>query len=88
MDNLHSRGWTDFLNWTKFWQENPDVQKDDGFRVQVEVTSMSTPIRPVVSDAHLLQDLSRLIAGEDIIDTKFWVFGGRRLDGTSGASGG
>lgn len=43
--------------------------------------------RPVVSDPDLLKDLSNLVHGVDVMNTKFWAYRGRRVnsDETVGA---
>jgi hypothetical protein len=77
------QGWVHFTDWGQLWFDNSQVQRDDGFRVIVDINSMPPP----VPDALLLQSVSRLIQGEDIIDTKFWIFSGRSASilGTTGA---
>ncbi|KIM86784.1 hypothetical protein PILCRDRAFT_4666 [Piloderma croceum F 1598] len=67
------QGWEHFTDWGQLWLNNPQVRCDDGFRVIVDINSMPPP----VPDALLFQSVSRLIQGEDIIDTKFWLFSGR-----------
>lgn len=79
-DHPRGRGWKTFARWDRFWLNNPESRKHDGFRIIVDITSTPNPTRPVVSDPLLLHDLSRLIDGEDIIDTKFLLFSGRAID--------
>jgi hypothetical protein len=78
------QGWVHFTDWGQLWLNNSQVRSDDGFRLIVDINSMPPP----VPDALLLQSVSRLIRGEDIIDTKFWLFSGRSTSilGTTGAN--
>jgi hypothetical protein len=78
------QGWKHFIDWRQFWLESSENRRDDGFRVVIDINSAP---RHLISDPLLLQNVSRLIEGEDIIDTKFWLFSGRFMNmiGTVGA---
>lgn len=88
LEDEHGNGYSKYANWDVLWKKNEATRQEDGFRVVVEVTaSMSEAPRPVVSNNALLKDLSNLVHGVDVMNTKFWAYRGRRVnsDGTVGA---
>lgn len=74
------------MSWDALWTDNATTQRDDGFRVSVDISTDRSSTRPVVRDPFILHNLSQQIEGRDIIDTKFMLFSRRRIqDGIVGA---
>jgi hypothetical protein len=83
MSNSHhsGKGYSDIIDWNKFWHKDAKHRSDGGFFVLVEITSMpSGP--PIVDQPRILKAISQLTQGDDInvFDTKFLVFSSRSLD--------
>lgn len=90
---LSANSWSDNDRWVRLstlsslWKDNPDIQRDDGFRIVVNITSVPPPARPVVAAPLILNNILQLIEGHDVIDTKFFVFSKRLFtDGHVGAT--
>lgn len=69
--------------WDKIWLNNPDVRRDDGFRLEINIKSAPT-LRPTVKLPPLiLRAISQICKGQ-VIDIKFFAFSRhlRRDDGT------
>ena len=75
--NLVEEKWIYLMPWSQLWTDNPDIQRDNGFRVVVNLSSIPPPTRPVVSHPLLLNNILELMQGQDIIDTKFLVYSKR-----------
>lgn len=79
-------GWRKFASWNEFWHDSPNTRQNGTFLLCVETTYIRET-RPAVQDTNLLRNLSRLITGEDIMDTKFLLFSSRRVHYASGKVG-
>jgi hypothetical protein len=74
------------LSWDALWTNNATIQRDDGFRVSLDISTIRSSTRPIVTNPFILHNLSQQIDGRDIIDTKFVLFSRRRVrDGVIGA---
>jgi hypothetical protein len=79
--------WIRFITWSALWTDNPEIKRDDGFRMVVNITSVPPESRPVIAAPLMLNNILQLIEGQDIIDTKFLLFSKRyEDDGKIGAS--
>lgn len=59
--------------WDKIWLNNPDVRRDDGFRLEINIKSAPT-LRPTVKLPPLiLRAISQICKGQ-VIDIKFFAF--------------
>ena len=75
--------WAKLAPWTTLWTDNPDIRRDDGFRVVVTIAPVRVPPpqRPLITDPYILKNTLELMDGQDVIDTKFLVFSHKRVDG-------
>lgn len=75
------------MSWSALWTDNPEIQRKDGFRVVVSLSTFDPPKRPVITHPLILNNVLELMEGQDVIDTKFLVFSKRcEVDGLVGAS--
>lgn len=66
-----NRGWFDYCSWETLWLENYEVQRDDGFRLAVDIPSTE---RPFLSNNLMLRHVSQLTKGINVVDMQFLAF--------------
>jgi hypothetical protein len=69
-----------FMRWSSVWK-NSEIRRTDGFRIILRLDSLPPPTRPVIDNPLILNNFLELMDGQDVIDTKFYVFSRKRLVG-------
>lgn len=77
-DDIKSSTWA-HLSWGKIWLNNPTTQKDDGFRLVIDITTTDGRLEEV-DDPRFLRHMASVINGYDPVDVKFLLFSRRLRD--------